>query len=1003
MHTLSIFTSGLLADVKRCRGDPPWYLTYVTTSGDRVTVSNFRPYFYIVCPRSEVRKVEKYVRSIAERLLANELRKPNLVQVLKENDIEPETLLEEPCIIEETDYTAWIFDKVQGRYVRAPRAQYSVLKVKLWIPRHVRKIADILLEGEEVEGERVRPLKNVVPTSFNIVYTARALLDTPGINILNIVPIYYDLDLDLFDKLSKVTYTVYDVEVLNNGKLYIVSFLDMNLTEEVTRDKIRELFNRVETYEITSSGEGDVDAVIDKLRRVQILVGYNNLAFDDKIIVNRLQLLSKEEYSSKVVLDISVYARKLATALGIGLASLGLADVMIQFLQDLPIEVVETKLRSVRMLKSRESAVQYNRNDVVAEAVLAQSILQTLFAHAGLAKLPTGTVYLLRPGKCLEYALVHWFEIHGEVVEARKVFETVEERLYFTGEKVYTVEDVQVFARYLHDRLWKIEDPNQIKKLADEILKKIVKPRALAEARRRGRKSTRSTGGEEGGGELFFVGKILHVDVDMMYPTKILHDKIDPCCLVSKEWKRLLPYAEDAVFDVDNLPAPFYAFAERLYSARAWIKQLIKQAKERGDKETAEKLKVISNALKPFLNSLFGVLGQSKGYVHLAHPIVCLKIYHSTIRDEIALLLYAEYLNHDPEIRKLLQNRKIVPLYGDTDSLFVLVPDNVDVNLVYEKLSNFARSLGYSISLEGVYDFMYIYAKKSYCVGNLGQSVKVKGQLLGRIKMLTSPLVRAWLLEALKNNDIMYLYDKVMNEDDILLLVPSLSKKFVDLFLLDPETVKRKSEEELAGRIRVVYPSENPEERRRGYLKSLQLANFTLARLCALAINYGRADKKSGKFVIDLGETSPEDIADLRTLLIVETSSKLSGKYSIVVDMEREEYLVTTCETRGNYYILEDPYSGKILKIPLSYRMGNFAKVLQGDTYILERTFILRGLELNVRIVKKRLTPREVKYYVLHDIDIYLRWSGLCKILKNYSEFHRKVKELAVETIIATS
>jgi hypothetical protein len=770
------------------------------------------------------------------------------------------------------------------------------------------------------------------------------------------------------------------------------------------------LFSRVETYEIKANGEGDVDLVCKRLREAQVLVGYNNVAFDDKIIVKRLGLLTEEEYRSKVVIDLSVYARKLATAVGIGLASLSLADVMIQLLSDLPIEMVEMKLRGARMLKRKDTAIRYNKNDVVAEAVLAQSLLQTLLANAGIAKLPPSAMYTLRPGKCLEYALLYWFELHGEVIEARKVFESQEERIYFSGEKVFTIEEVQVFARYLHEELQKLENPNKIKELADRVLKKIVKPKAITEARRGGRKSSARSDEDTGGSELFFVGKIVHVDVDMMYPTKILRERIDPCCLVvprGKTWKDYLPIAEDAEFDVYGLPAPFYAFTERVYTARAWIKDEIKKAKERGDVETAEKLKIISNALKPFLNSLFGLLGQAKGYVHLAHPVVVLKIFHGTIRDELALLLYAYWLNNDPDIRQQLEkarrekgnnNIRIMPLYGDTDSLFILVPEGVDPNLVYEKVKQFAKTLGYSISLEGIYDFMYIYAKKSYAVGNLGQSIKIKGQLLGRVKQLTSPLVRAWLLEALRINDIMYLYERIIQEDDILLLIPSLAKKFVDLFLLDPETVKRMSEEELAGRIRVVYLSDNPEETRRGYLKSPQLANFTLARMCALAINYGK-QVENGKYLIDLGETSPEDIADLRALLIIETSTKLTGKYCIVADVRNEKYLLATCESRGNYYILEDEFSGKVIKIPINYRMPNYAKMFQGDTYLQERRFILRGLELNVKILRKNLDSREVKYYVLHDLDMYLRWSGLHRLVKNYDEFHRRVRELAVASL----
>ena len=960
------------------RVDIPWFVNVVEDT-EVYAITKFRPYFYIIA-KSLTRDFTDTIYQILKDIIDRDNISAKLRRLGFKDDFIKEVTETNPVSYEETNYKPWIFDVASQRYVKVNTL--NVYKVKLWIPKHVKLLAHSLISSRKCRC-----------SAFNIVYLARVMFDFEWAKPLDIEPIYYDLDTEVLEKLSRLKYIVYDIEWIPEEKTYILSILETNLFKPMTLEEAKK---NVQTFVFK---EDEIDNVIEDIQSIfnnaRVLVGFNNTGFDDRLLI-RLGILTSQVYRTKSVIDLAVFLRRYAQASGIGLASFSLADVLTALHDKLGIslEMVITKLRSAEMLRNVNEAVKYNINDVLATWKLAEMFLPMIFGVAGLVQVPPDVVYRVRPGQLFEYSFVHWLEIHDEVIEARKVFQNEAERMLLKGEKVLTINEVLQIWEIYGKELQKIENPNQakefIRKVADRVLKEVIKKRAL------GKKQTTKV-------ERVVTGKILHFDVEMMYPTKIINEQVDPCCYISG-------LAEDAVFNVKMFPAPFYSFVQRLYNARAWVKKMKKEAKTESEKAM---FSLLSDLIKPILNSAYGALSKSKGFTHGAHLQVASKIFNDTIRDFIQLILYAKW-------------KLGLPIYGDTDSLFILIPDNVDENQVINEITKFAKEVGYGLSFEGKYDLMYIYAKKSYLTIEFGKSCKVKGQILAKLKHLASPVIRTTVIDAIKRRSVKPIIELIENENNPILLIPSLARKVADMFLLDVETIKRTEPERLRNRIKVML-SLDPENKRISYLKSMSLNAVTHARFCAFALNYGEKLNNDTWFV-NLKDVNPEDILDLRALPVIESFDKLSSRLAIVLTKDKM-YMCRIKHTNDVKYILInlmkknqessreveiEPGSIHIyLGLPITTGMRNrknkYERIPINYTNLVRlkiispaKLYLLAGVEIKMQVIKE-VDLSELKFYVLDTLIKYMRFLGLNKVFTDFELLEKKKNEYANQEILIPS
>ena len=954
----------------------PWQIKLIRENGIEL-VNRFRPFFYVIVKKSQVKATEQLITDLARNLIIAEKRQLEKKYPLLQVEQYSTEMFEEPATIEELpDFRPWIYKPSLGRYVIDP--EYTVLKVVLWVPQHVRSLANMLRE------------RGYKCSAFNIVYTCRYVMSNPWHNPCGIEPFYYTLDLDILSKL-KLRYMVYDVEVLKDGTR-IVSIYEKELLEQVDYDKI---MKEAESYVIEKPD--NVDSLVKRLEKTcAVWVGFNNgrtpdLGYDNPKL---LEIgVPRDIFEKKALIDLSLTIQLQAQASGIGTASFALADIMLALREKMnpPRELIIMKLSSALMLQSRDTAVRYNKGDIAISVGLAELYLPYIFGVAAFTGLsPDAVAHTLRPGMIFEYTLVKWLEIHGEVAEAREIAASPEERALLSGTKVFTFLDLaEILSAYreeLEKLLNKTNDLNTIVKVARQIADRVIKTKI-----KRGEKR------KEGKIETLFTGKIVHVDVDMMYPTKILRENICPCCFVKRRQtlQEEIYYAEDAKFDIVRNVAPFFALVQFLYKLRKWAKdnhklykKLAEEAKKQGKEEEAayykklaEFFKLLSDLIKPLINSAYGAMAKGSGPVHLGLLIVALKIFLSTIRDLLTMMISAKLLGYEP-------------LYGDTDSLFVKVPDNVPDTEVVEKLQQIANMLGYTISHEGTYSFMYIFAKKSYAVGKPGEFVKVKGQLIGSIKHLTSPIVRASIIEALEKGTVQPIIETIMQIDNPLLLVPSLSKRVTDLFLLDVNTQKRRRAQgkDDSWRLRVFLQC--GKDRATGLLKTPRPDLVTRARFASLALTYGEKEDADTYFV-DLTKIPPSDILDLRALPLVESSEKKSGESALVLVYGEGNWraYIATCDISSSTYILDiymGPRKGYSIEIPLCY----------GKNYTnLNKRGLLRlsGLRLNVTVIREVKSLDEIRYHVLDVIYKWLKWSGLHRLLKDVNRLLEAKAELVTK------
>ena len=989
----------MLLDVRYGR-KLPWELTLYTEDGATL-YRRFRPFFYVIARKDAVKTTETAILETAEEVLRADVKR--LESQYRELRGRTEELLEEPATVEELSHgdrdilTPIIYDDRLGRYRIA--TDHATLRVRLHVPQHVKTVAQTL---------RTRTGRRLRVASHNIRYPCRFTLATPWIRFLDITPLYYVFDPDeILEGLSKLTYVVYDVEWLEDKKMWLVSLKVRRLMEPV--DYSKELSD-VQTFEIRAGGNGQIDELINMIEKLpRVFVGYHNGKTPREGYDNP-QLIAMGVPESllwdKVLIDLLELLKMQAQALGIGTAAMGLADVVfaIKDKAKLPDDLINMKLRAAEMLTDVESAKIYNKTDIVITSALAELLLPYGFGLAAITQLPPYfVIHELRSGMIFEYALVKWLETHGFMVEARPVTESVAEREALSGQKVFTFLDLDRMLAVLResprtteklerlqtaliealiqaaDRLGgRLEKEHVLKILEEErdILKEIVRAaRAVADYYLKNFIKRKKSVGETVIKRVIR-GPIIHKDVEMMYPTAILKDKVDPCALVttSRDRLRLVADAEDAKYDVERLPAPFYSFAQRLYMLRSWVKSLKKQAPT---PDIKNKFDTVDKAVKTIVNAMYGSMSKGSGDAHFGHAVSSIKIFRATIRDQLTLIIASKLTGLG------------TPIYSDTDSVFITArPENNKARQLLDKIGIesyvkvidavtdvIAKEIGYGLSLEGVYDEMFCYGRKTYAVRVRGQMFKPKGQLLGRLKHITTPIVRATVLEALKHGTVKVLVDTLDKIDDVLLLVPSLSKAAVDLVIMGVEEQKRATAQgkDLSWRFRVIVGRKG--DVARGLLKEISPQAVPIARLAALFLKYGV--KRNGDYIVDLTQYSPKDILDLRALPLITSPEKLSGRYVLALDRYNVPTIVAL-DYSSVHYILQDVRTGDIVDdVPVRYRRYSEAR-----RDMRNRLYRVVGIRGRLHIVR-RTDISEVRKIVRETVYHYLRWSGLSSLLED--------------------
>ncbi len=970
-------------DVVRDRGKKktlaPWEVAVIRDT-DTTIDRNFRPYFYIIAHRDlDPIELEHTLLHTFKKTIRNMYRK---IATKYGTDTLRE-LEEQPYTIEETRLRPWIFkttgqDPNIGRYVRTDR--YKVYRVQTHIPSLVKEVATRLLKE--------RPLGNQIKlAAFNIIYQARYTLDHHWCRILDIEPIYYDIDTEIDNKLTKLTYTVLDLEELKDGTK-ILSLLTTNLNTETPE----EAETKIETYIWKKPTDPEAEEARKRLEEAKTLVGYNILRYDIRQLVKN-KILSKTALLTKSLIDLCDFVTTHATALGVGTVSYALHDVLHTLKDKLKLapEDIERslhiKMRGQTYLTTPDRAVHYNRNDVKITWALAELLLQTIFGISGITQIPPSVTTRVNSGLLLHYTLIHWYEIHGEIIEARKVFTTDLDRLLLKGEKVYTFKDINEFYTTYGEKIRKILEETQDIQTALKKIKTHIATPLLQTIKRRARAGKRSTITET-----LHVGKIVHIDIDMMYPTKIKTEHIAPEAYIRG-------HAEDATFRADTYESPYYALITRLYNVRWNLKQekkRLEKTKEELEKTGApreqieqikkkiEQIKLSSDLVKPLVNASFGLAGQTKGYVHGGHLEVALKIFHDTVRDLLTLMLYAKARGYEV-------------LYGDTDSIFMKIPQHLDDKKVVEDLAQAAKALGYTISHEGTYTYMFIIRKKTYVVGKTGQFIKLKGQALGRMKFLMSTYVRTLLLEALRQGTIKPIIEGIQREDDIAVLLPSLTRTYADIVLKTVQDIKRMNEEKLTTFLKVIVG--HGETTKTGLLKSITPSGIQIARLIALALTAGT--KTGNTYIIDFTKIEDiENLPDLKALLLVHLGKRdtLSSDYVLVAVPQKDNTyrcVIATADKNNITYILLDLHKKEKREIPTKYKDPKGRPILPTD-----RKYLLLGMKIPVHIIRE-VDTEEVKRHILATVARYLEKTKLHILLRDYHELTGKAPITPITAYIA--
>lgn len=584
----------------------------------------------------------------------------------------PEIDLPEYATAESTNMIALLFDEARGGYRYDPHMY--VFKVYTSSPTQIRKIADTLKPPARPAGI----VKFDVRASFDLVKSF----------ILDRDPLLEDLD--FAEAISFAVKETQDLKVASfdmeveasagefpepgKSRILSVSYSISRISESADKD----LEDLMEDTAI-EYGEGDgCDAVERFLKSisgsgVDIVVGYNSADFDMGFINH---CLGKEGdsgesrfliYNNKVYphIDLFLLVKSMRAALGIrSTVAYSLDEVAL----DLGILRSGTRIYDVERQASPETISKWYRNDrgrfelyskadsAIALAMASQWI-PVVAGISAISKIPLSKIQdLPSAGSIVEYILI----------------------------------------RYLEN----------------------LDPPAITEWRRASwsfGKVSRERAMELGLGEEHYMGKVISAgggvyrnvavfDFDQLYPTIYTFYQVDPVSsIASKEplhTGAMKIYArrgsQDRAFYFNPLPGAVSILLSRFYEARKRLKAMAR--------EGVSFAKLADKTVKIIANSAYGALSKDSG--NLINEFASAYIFYKS--NEILLRAV-----------RAIERLGLKVIYGDTDSLFIQIPEHVKGDLFEQLIKDVVDAVknavgeAFSIKFEGLYEYMVIAMRKA--------------------------------------------------------------------------------------------------------------------------------------------------------------------------------------------------------------------------------------------------------------------------------------------------
>ena len=277
---------------------------------------------------------------------------------------------------------------------------------------------------------------------------------------------------------------------------------------------------------------------------------------------------------------------------------------------------------------------------------------------------------------------------------------------------------------------------------------------------------------------------VAEYDFHMLYPTIYYSDKVDPLTIkickalgfrvpvceveqVSKSVKRIKE-VRDYIIEFRG-GSYVHEWLSWFYKAREVSKKLKKQLG----------LEIPDQAIKIVANACYGIFGKDRG--NGVHELVSGYIFFK-----------ANQVIH--RVRGFVEqvlNKKVI--YSDTDSLFIVLDESEDPNLIEQEINNFIQSaigVNYSVKLEDVFTDLVIHKAKNYVGITRDGKVVIKG--IERFEM--SQVIRENLddivKEIISGKSVREVIEKYLTLAPLFQLFIKTSKRLIDL--IDEQTNKFK-------------------------------------------------------------------------------------------------------------------------------------------------------------------------------------------------------------------
>ena len=675
------------------------------------------------------------------------------------------SLLPEPNLREIKDGIPLLFDPATFLFV--PKPGYKVYK---GVATHRSKVPDTV--------GSIMNRYNVKAGLYNIRYEARVALDFSRTHYLLGVPaplVFLPNDKmvklmeELIEKIGELKVMAVDIEVYSKSGgfprqgdpiltiTYTVFRLKDNIFSREWPKKNVKVLSIPRTAKDTGEMEIESRKLVEKLfeviekERPNIIVTYNGTAFDfpymRPFITRSYYLLSsnvvgiwRPEKGVRLLvphIDLMLVREYLGSSMGIrSHAAYALDDVALEVASqlkkfyDIDWLFNSEYIKAERLLNHAKLKDYWERDDplfhayVVADvyltALIARVWLYSLFMLSALTGMPPTLVQSLNTGQIAEYLAVELLarlkmypELRERSMEYSRSTEKVPDKdgWVFNRGKVY-VDDYGVFGGAGK----KVVELDFAQLYPSDMVSNTTDP------------------------TMFFIESGMvdsrPVDPTLTVPKKYKLTRKRTTIILGKRVKK-----SSTTIKVNYLLrivpgyGPIAWFVYKLYTARKETKKLKKRAKQ----EKRIELLAPDQAIKILNNSFYGAFSKTRG--NLVNEVISATVFWRTQK-----LLYEviDFINR--ELPKKL-GKSVRVLYGDTDSAYVLVDADADVDKIVEEVNRWIQERYgpfYYMELEDVYDTMVIPKQKdrnspsakSYICLKDGKPAKVKGEFY----KLTAPL-----------------------------------------------------------------------------------------------------------------------------------------------------------------------------------------------------------------------------------------------------------------------